>query len=146
MKQRTRILCLIAALAAALTAGSVQPARAQLSVDGGVFDTHGTGEVGGLVSLQVFKTPVLPLAVEVTAAKPFAPQGFAATADARFTIGATTFGGGIGFGDLGKPGGYDGMYDVLIAQKLIPHLGIEARIWMGGRRPSSGFIGLRASL
>lgn len=144
MKQTTRILCLVATLAAAVA--MAQPARAQISVDGGLFDVNGNSSLGGLVSLQVFKTPVLPLAVEVTAVKPFAPQGFAATADARFTVRGTSFGGGIGAGDLGNAGTYRGIYDVLLAQKLAPHLSVEARMWMGQRRPSSGFIGLRASL
>jgi len=146
MNQLARLLCLVSIAAAALTAAAARPALAQVSIDGGVFAVNGTTDLGGLVSLQIFKTPVLPLAVEVTGAKPFAASGFAATGDARFTVGGTTFGGGIGFGDLASSGSYAGLYDILLAQKLIPHLAIEARMWMGERRPASAFIGLRASL
>ncbi len=92
----------VATLAAALVAASSQAARAQVSVDGGYFETGGTGSVGAAVSLQLFKTPVIPLSVEATAAAPFDGHGFAATADARFKLGGTTLGAGVGAGNIGQ--------------------------------------------
>src|SRR5579883_169961 len=95
-----RTLTLAITLAAVLALATTSAAIAQLSVEPGVWGVNGTTQFGGAVSLQVFKTPVLPMAVEVTGAAPFDRHGFAATADLRFSLAKTTFGAGIGGGDL----------------------------------------------
>jgi hypothetical protein len=137
-----------ATLAAALVAASTQAAHAQVSVDGGYFGTDGTGSVGAAVSLQLFKTPVIPLSVEATAAAPFDGHGFAATADARFKFGGTTLGAGAGAGNIGQStlGQSRFLYDGIIAQSIAPHLAIEGRLYVGSNRPSSVFAGLRLTL
>lgn len=134
--------------AVAIIAATSQAARAQVSVDGGYFDTGGTGAVGAAVSLQLFKTPVIPLTVEATAAAPFDGRGFAATADARFRLGGTTLGGGVGAGDIGQStlGQSRFLYDGIIAQSLAPHLAVEGRVYLGTNRPTSVFAGLRLTL
>lgn len=135
----------VATLAAVLVAASSQAAHAQVSVDGGYFETGGTGSVGAAVSLQLFKTPVIPLSVEATAAAPFDGHGFAATADARFKLGGTTLGAGAGAGNIGQStlGQSRFLYDGIIAQSIAPHLSVEARLYVGSNRPSSFFAGLR---
>jgi len=135
-------------LAAALVAASSQSARAQVSVDGGYFGTAGTGSIGAAVSLQLFKTPVIPLTVEATAAAPFDGHGFAATADARFKFSGTTIGAGIGGGNIGSTslGESRILYDGIIAQSIAPHLAVEGRVYFGSNRPSSIFAGLRLTL
>lgn len=125
---------------------AASPARAQVAVDGGVFGVNGIGDAGAIVSLQVFKTPVLPLTVDVSGAKPFGAHGIAATLDGRFTVGGTTLGAGIGAGDIANTALYSGLYEGILAQKLIPHVSIEGRIWAGPSRPSSSFVGLRFAL
>jgi|SRR5579872_2566936 len=138
----------VATLAASLVVASSQAAHAQVSVDGGYFGTGGTGSVGAAVSLQLFKTPVIPLSVEATAAAPFDGHGFAATADARFKFGGTTLGAGVGAGNIGQStlGQSRFLYDGIVAQSIAPHLAIEARLYVGTNRPSSVFAGLRLTL
>jgi hypothetical protein len=138
----------IAALSVALVAASSHAASAQVSVDGGYFDTSGNGSVGAAVSLQLFKTPVIPLSVEATAAAPFNGHGFAATADARFKLGGTTIGAGAGAGNIGQStlGQSRFLYDGIVAQSIAPHLAVEGRVYLGSNRPTSIFAGLRLSL
>ena len=135
----------VATLAVVLAALSSQAANAQVSVDGGYFDTSGNGSIGAAVSLQLFKTPVVPLSVEATAAAPFNGHGFAATADARFKLGGTTIGAGAGAGNIGQValGQSRFLYDGIIAQSIAPHLAVEGRIYLGSNRPTSVFAGLR---
>ncbi|MGH7661737.1 MAG: hypothetical protein ACRENA_12590 [Vulcanimicrobiaceae bacterium] len=135
----------IASITALLIAAS-RPADAQVAVDGGVFGVDGTASVGAALSLQIFKTPVLPLAVDVTAAAPLDGHGFAATADGRFRLGATTVGVGIGGGNLAQTNHYGVIYEGILAQQLIPHLAVEGRVYFGPSRPSAIFGGLRLSL
>ena len=138
----------VAACAIAIIAATSQTARAQVSVDGGYFDTSGNGSVGAAVSLQLFKTPVIPLSVEATAAAPFNGHGFAATADARFRLGGTTIGAGAGAGNIGQStlGQSRFLYDGIIAQSIAPHLAVEGRVYLGSNRPTSIFAGLRLTL
>jgi hypothetical protein len=136
----------IASVAAAFVIAASRPAAAQVAVDGGVFGVDGTASVGAALSLQIFKTPVLPLAVDVTAAAPLDGHGFAATADGRFQLGATTIGVGIGGGNLAQTNHYGLIYEGILAQQLIPHLAVEGRLYFGPSRPSSVFAGLRLSI
>lgn len=133
-------------VAAALLIATSSPAAAQVAVDGGVFGVDGTASVGAALSLQIFKTPVLPLSVDVTAAAPLDGHGFAATADGRFRIGGTTLGAGIGGGNLAQTNHYGVIYEGILAQQLVPHLAVEGRVYFGPSRPSSMFAGLRLSL
>ena len=140
-----RFLSLGIAAAALLIAAS-RPAAAQVAVDGGVFAVDGTASVGAALSLQIFKTPVLPLSVDATVAAPLDGHGFSATADGRFRIGGTTLGVGIGGGNLAQTNHYGVIYEGILAQQLIPHLAVEGRVYFGPSRPSSMFAGLRLSL
>jgi len=134
------------AFAAALIVAAGRPAAAQVAIDAGAFGVNGTSDLGGIVSLQVFKTPVVPLTIDLSGAKPFGAHGVAGTADFRFTVGGTTLGAGIGAGDIGNTALYSGLYEGILAQRIIPHVAVELRFWAGPRRPGSGFAGLRFAL
>ncbi|MBV8150062.1 MAG: hypothetical protein JOY59_00770 [Candidatus Eremiobacteraeota bacterium] len=136
---------LAASLCAAAVFGSAAAARADVSVDAGAFVTGSKSDVGGLLSVGIYKPPVIPLAGEITAAVQ-ATGGYAATADFRVTAASTTLGAGIGFGSLGTPGGTRALYDVILAQSVAPHFAVEARVYFGSARPTTVFAGLRLSL
>jgi hypothetical protein len=122
---------------------AVAPARADISVEGGALVTRAGTSGAGALSLGVFSLPVVPLSTELTVAD--GSGGYAATFDARIRAGGTTAGAGIGFGSLGHTSTTSGLYDVLIAQQIVPHTAIEARMYFGPNRPSSLFAGLRLS-
>lgn len=136
------------ALALAVTLILVKPpaALAQVSVDGGYFDSGGNSSIGAALSLQLFKTPVIPLTIEATGAAPLDGHGFAATADGRFRLSGTTLGLGVGAGNLGNNTRTDIVYEGILAQSLMPHLALEARFYFGPSHPSSIFAGLRLTL
>jgi hypothetical protein len=129
-------------------AATAQHADAQVSVEGGYFDAGGAGSVGAALSLQLFKTPVVPLTVDATAAAPFDGRGFAATMDARFHLGGTTIGAGVGAGNLAQTTlGQTGIiFNGILAQSIAPHLAVETRVYFGNSRPASVFAGLRLTI
>jgi hypothetical protein len=139
-----RLLALAAALALpALTAGA---ARADISLEGGgVLGSTPSGGAGA--SIGIFNVPVVPLAVELTGMAPLGGKGgFAATADARLKFGGTSFGAGIGAGDIGNTASTGVIYDAFVAQHVLPLTSIEGRLYGGPQRPSSFFLGLRLTL
>ena len=143
-----RVRWLELAIALVFVIATSRAAYAQVSVDGGYFTTGGTGgSIGAAVSLQLFKTPVVPLTVETTAAAALNGEGFAATLDLRFRLaGGTAIGGGVGIGNLAVTQNANIMYEGLVSQQILPHLAAELRLYAGPFRPSSFFAGLRLTL
>jgi hypothetical protein len=123
---------------------ALQPARADVALEGGALVTNGGTSGAGAVSLGLFGTPVVPLSGDITFAD--AGGGYAATFDARLALGPTAVGAGIGFGSVGDTHTTSGVYDALIAQRILPHTSIEARMYFGPNSPSSLLAGLRFSL
>jgi hypothetical protein len=136
--------------AAAILAGAAwtlacAPARADVAIDAGAFATHGVAG-GAALSIGVFGAPVLPLAGDLTVAAPLNGQGYAATFDLRASVGDTTLGGGAGVGNLAATGTTSLLYDAIVAHRVLPHLAVEGRVYLGPHRPSAVFAGLRLSL
>ena len=124
-----------------------QIARADVSLGAGLFVSQATTTGAAIVSLGLFKVPVVPISGEVTAAVPFNGSGYATTFDARFTAPDTTqIGAGIGFGNLVNTSSTNAIFDAIIAHGLIPHLSVEGRVYFGPDRPTSFTAGLRLTL
>lgn len=138
------LILTIFALAACLV--PPQPARAQVAIDGGIFDTNGQTSAGAALSLQIFKAPVAPFSVDLTGAAPLNGHGFAVTADGRLSIAGLALGAGVGVGSLAQTGSTGVIYDAIVGHTLVPHLSVEGRVYFGPSRPSSLFAGLRLSL
>lgn len=146
MTRSLRILILIPFLAAGIAVSTPQIARADsIALDGGIFGVNGSTSAGAALSLQVFKAPVMPLSVDLTAAAPFNGHGYALTADGRLSIAGLTLGAGAGVGTLAKTAQTSVIYDAIVAHTLAPHLALEGRVYLGPNRPSSLFAGLRLS-
>lgn len=139
-------LTLAAALVAGTAFGAPRAARADVSLTGGAYAGGGRVTGGGAASFGFFATPIVPLSTELTVAAPFDGQGYAVTADARFSPLGTTIGAGIGFGNLNAVGRTSVLYDAILGHTLIPHLSVEGRLYFGPGRPSSILAGLRLSL
>lgn len=141
-----RILVFVPFLVMGLAVSTAQIARADsVAIEGGVFGAGGTTSAGGALSLQVFKAPVAPFSIDLTAAAPLNGRGFAATADGRLNVAGLTLGAGAGLGNLAKTGTTGLIYDAIVAHTLAPHLAVEGRVYLGPNRPSSLFAGLRLS-
>jgi hypothetical protein len=146
MTRSLRILILIPFLTAGFFVSAAQAARADsIAVDGGIFGVNGSTSAGGALSLQVFKAPVAPFSVDLTAAAPLDGRGFAATADGRLNVAGLTLGAGAGVGSLANTSKTGWIYDAIVAHTLVPHLALEGRVYLGPNRPSSLFAGLRLS-
>jgi hypothetical protein len=131
----------------AFLCAGVQAARADISVEGGAFVTRHSVTEGGLVSVGLLNTPLVPFSAQVTAAVPFNGAGYAATADARLSMpDSTQIGAGIGLGDLGAPPVTRVIYDAILAHGILPHVSIEGRLYFGPAHPSSLVAGVRVTL
>jgi hypothetical protein len=122
---------------------AMQPARADVALEGGALVTNGGTSGAGAASIGLFNLPAVPLAGDVTVAD--AGGGYAATFDARLALGPTAVGAGLGFGSVGDAHATSGVYDAFVAQRIFPHTAIEARMYVGPYRPSSLLAGLRFS-
>jgi len=124
------------------------PARSfaqTVSVDGGYLDAGGKSSTGAALSLQLFKTPVIPLSLEATGLVSLDGNGYVASADARFRVSRTTLGAGVGIGNLGVTTRTNALYEGILAQSIFPHIAVEARYYSGQNRGGSIFAGLRFS-
>lgn len=139
---------LVPTLAIAIAATFATPCAGfaqTVSVDGGYLNAGGNSSTGAALSLQLFKTPVLPLSIDATALASLAGHGYAATADGRFRLGGTTVGAGVGVGNLGDTTKNDFLYDAILAQSILPHVSVEARYYFVNNHTGSLFAGLRFS-
>ena len=139
-----RPLACIIALAGLLALPASGDAQT-VSVDGGYLDAGGKSSIGTALSLQLFKTPVIPLSLEATGLVSLDGNGYVASADARFRVSRTTLGAGVGIGNLSVTTRTNVLYEGILAQSILPHLAVEARYYWGPNRSGSIFAGLRFS-
>jgi hypothetical protein len=122
---------------------TMEPASADVSLEGGAVVTKSGTSGAAVASVGLFTLPAVPLSGAVTVAD--SGGGFATTFDARLALGPTTIGAGLGFGSLGNTRSTSSVYDAVLAERIFEHTELEARMYFGPNRPSSLFAGLRLS-
>ena len=140
-----RTFALIITLLALLLTSPLPGFAQTVSVDGGYLDAGGKSSTAAALSLQLFKTPVIPLTLEATGLVSLDGNGYAASADARFRVSRTTLGAGVGIGNLSVTTRTNVLYEGILAQSILPHVAVEARYYAGPNRGGSIFAGLRFS-